>query len=918
MNHSDKVRRKCFLFFCFAFANLLINPAGSLAKLYRSNFRQNTSLITDTIPKTNKGRIKLPDNSLKDNNTAVLKQGTGGDSIPSKNPDSIYTKIDTLDLKLSKDTLDAPVVYTAEDSMVLDVDTKTIKLYGKEAKTTYKDNELTAPSIMFDQSTGNVTAALKRDSTGKVISMANFKQGEFTSQSDSIKFNMKSGKGITKGTYTQQGEMFVYGEKIKKIDNNVFYASRGRFTTCDLDTPHFAFVSNRIKFINKKLAITGPVHPEFEGVPVPIYLPFGLYPLSQGRHSGVLAPQFTANEQLGLGLEGLGYYKVLSDYWDVIVRGNLYSYGGWTLNVNPRYMKRYRYNGSFSLDVQNFKYNFKGDPDYIQNRSYSIRWNHQADSKARPGVNFSANVNAGSSSFNSFVPNNPYRNFNNQLQSSIVYSKTWRNKPYNLTVSANHNQNTINKIINVNLPDVAFNVATLYPFRRKEGVGETKWYENIGIAYNGNAKSLFSFYDTAGHILEQIKDTFQWGADHSIPITLSLPPLGALQVSPFVSYEERWYQRKFTRSWNPTAKKVDTAYERGFFTARDMSFGLSFSTRIFGLYTSGRKDAKIQAIRHEIRPSWGISYKPNMNQRSYYRTQVDTLGRDFEFNYFEGNIYGPFGNGRAANINFGIDNNIQMKVRNKKDTSEEGLRKVTIIDGLRLDGAYNLLADSFPLSNFTVSARSTLFRKLEITASAILDPYDVDANGERINRLLWRRKPISLGRLTSGNISASSQFQGGGAKKTNNTQTRNLPRDSRGTYTNDEYNSELSDIYRNPGDYADFTIPWSVNFAYALSFYKERKPDYSGFVTKFQQSVNLGGSLRLAPKWQTSINGSYNITEHQVGLVSVSISREMHCWQMSINMSPVGRYRFFSINISPKSGLLRDLKINRTRYTYDL
>ncbi len=904
MNHSDKVRRKYFPLFSFAFLILLINPPGSNAEIKRFIFTDHSLNISDTIPKTKQAPVKIDSNSLK-KTPASLKPAMAGDT----------NYVDTFNIKISKDSLDAPVSYSAEDSMVFDVKSKTITLYGKQAKTTYKDNELTAPVITLDQATGNVSAHLVKDSTGKVISMAGFKQGEFTSTSDTIRFNMKTGKGITKGTYTQQGEIFVYGQVIKKINNDVFFAYKGRFTTCNLDTPHFSFVSQKIKFINKKMAITGPVHPEFEGVPVPIYLPFGIYPLSQGRHSGLLAPQFTANEQLGLGLEGLGYYKVLSEYWDVIFRTNIYSYGGWTANINPRYSKRYRYNGNISLDVQNFKYNFKGDPDYQRNRSYQVRWSHQSDSKARPGVGFQANVNAGSSSFNSFIPNNPYRNFNNQLQSSIVYSKTWKDKPFNLTVSANHNQNTNNKIINVNLPDVAFNVATLYPFRKKEQVGEMKWFENIGIAYNGNAKSLFSFYDTAGHILEQIKDTFQWGASHSIPITLSLPPLGALQVSPYVSYEERWYQRKFTRVWNATEKKIDTNYQRGFFTARDMSFGLSFSTRIFGLYTSGKKDAHIQAIRHEIRPSWGISYKPNMNGKSYYRTQIDTFKREADFNVFENNVFGPFGRGRAANINFGIDNNIQMKVRNKKDTSEGATRKVTIIDGLRLDGSYNLLADSFPLSNFTVSARSTLFQKLDITASANLDPYDVDANGERIQRLLWSRKPLSLGRLISGNISASSQFQGGSGK--DKKTVRALPTDSRGTYTQDEFDSELNYINNNPAEYADFSIPWSVNFAYALQFYRERKPDYSGFLTRFQQSVNLGGSLRLSPKWQTSINGSYNITTGEVGLVAVSISREMHCWQMSINLSPVGHYRFFSINISPKSGLLRDLKINRTRYTYD-
>ena len=485
--------------------------------------------------------------------------------VTSRADTTIIPVRDTFNLK-SSDDLTAPVYYHADDSMVLDLPRKKMYLYGNDSKINYTDNELTAPVIEYDQSLNLVTASLTRDSLGKVVKLPSFNQGEFKSQSDTIRFNMKTGKGMTKGTYTQQGEMFVYGEKIKKVSPDVFYAFRGRFTTCNLDTPHFAFVSRKIKFISKKMAFTGPVHPEFEGVPLPIMLPFGIYPLQQGRHSGLLAPAFTANDQMGLALEGLGYYKTFGDHWDVVFRGTLYSYGGWTASINPRYYKRYKFQGNFSYDMQNFKSNFKGDPDYVNNRTMNIRWSHNVDAKSRPGVNFMANVNAGSSKFNSQVPNSPLRNFTNQMNSSIRYSKTWKDKPYNISIAANHNQNTLQRQINLNLPDVNFNVNTLYPFRRKEIVGQMKWYENLGIALNTNAKSLSSFYDTAGRIFQQISDNLQWGASHNVPLTLSLPPLGPLQLSPNVTYQERWYQRKIIRSWNAADKELDTTIREGFFS----------------------------------------------------------------------------------------------------------------------------------------------------------------------------------------------------------------------------------------------------------------------------------------------------------------------------------------------------------------
>lgn len=826
---------------------------------------------------------------------------------------TVVPTIDTLDIKFGND-LTAPVFYSANDSMVLDVPGKKMYLYGSESKLDYVDNKLNAPVIIYEQAIDLLSAYLIKDSSGKVIAYPVFNQADFSSQSDTIRFNMKTQKGLTKGTYTQQGEMFVYGEKIKKVSPNVFYALQGRFTTCNLDTPHFAFVSKRVKLINKKMAFTGPVHPEFEGVPLPVVLPFGIYPLQMGRHSGLLAPAFSANDQMGLSLDGLGYYKVFGEHWDAVIRGTLYSYGGWTLGISPRYLKRYKYQGNLSLDIQHFKTNFKGDPDYTSSQAYSIRWSHMMDNKAHPGVTFRASVNAGSSKFNQQVPNNPTLNFTNQLNSSISFSRNWKDKPYNISINANHNQNTQNRLINLNLPDVAFNINTLYPFRRVHPVGKLKWYENLGIGLNTNARSLTSFYDTSGSIMQQINDNFQWGAMHSIPISLSLPELGPLQISPSVSYQERWYQKEFKRSWNSIDKKVDTAISRGFFTAREISFGLGASTRIFGMY-GFKKKSKIQAIRHEIRPSVVINYKPDMNSGSYYETQVDTFGRTARYSIYEGSIYGAYGAGKFGGLSFSIDNNLGMKVRDKSDSTK--LKKVSILDGLSLNGTYNFLADSFRLGPLNLTARSNILNRINITASAVMDPYLHDTLGRAVDRLVWTKTPFTLGRMRSGSISLQSSFKGGEKKKESNKAAPSfLPSEGTGL-TLDDYQREAAYIYNNPGEFADFSIPWSIDFGYSLRFQSNYRQDLHRFKPQVFQDVNWNGSINLTPKWKLGMNGFYNITLREIGTISMYLSRDMHCWQMAVNVSPVGRYRFFNITISPKSVLLRDLKVNRTRYFFD-
>jgi LPS-assembly protein len=917
MIHRYKGKAKYILAWVIPALLLALTSVGGNKFVHNQSFHN--SLTTDTVPlpaKRNKIPVKKDADKIIEK-TIQQKQIT---KATEKKDTADVPVADTFSIKYAKGALDAPITYHADDSMVLDVPDKKIRLYGKENKTTYQDNELVAPVIEYDQKTNIVSAYMQKDSLGNVLSYAKFTQKDFNSQSDSLRFNLITGRGQTKGTYFTQNEMFVYATVSKKIDSSTIYAQRVRFTTCNLDTPHFAFVSNQVKFINQKMAFTGPVHPEFEGVPVPIVLPFGIYPLKQGRHSGVLAPTFTANAQLGLALEGLGYYKVLSDNWDITARGTIYSYGGWTASVSPRYYKRYRYQGNFALDIQHLNFGLRSDPDFTGTRSFNFRWSHQADTKSRPGVTFSANVNAGSSKFNQFVPNSPVRNFNNQLQSSVTYAKVWKNM--NMTVGANHNQNTQSRIINVNLPDVSFNLNTVYPFRRKEAVGDLKWYENLGVAVNSNAKSLTSFIDTADAVGKQISNNFQWGAQHSVPITLSLPQIGPLQLAPSVSYTERWYQQKIFRKWNSNTKKVDTSYQKGFHTARDMSFGASLTTRIFGMFTFG-KNSRVQAVRHEIRPSFGLSYKPDFTKGTYNWVQADTTGVNFSrLSVYDGSIFGSFSEGRFGGINFGIDNNISMKVRSRKDTGENAIKKITLIDGLSINGSYNLMADSFALSTFSFSARSSLFEKIFITASATTDPYDADSRGERIKDLVWKRNPVSLGRLVNGLLSLQSQFKGGDKDKKDNRQ-KDLSNyqqqyDPATGQPLDDYQQEAAYINNNPGEFADFSIPWSINLSYSLRFQRDRKADLSGFETNFFQDINWNGDVNLTPKWKLGMNGTYNFTTKELGTISMFLSREMHCWQMSINASPVGRYRFFNITISPKSGLLRDLRINRTRFFYDL
>ncbi len=870
---------------------------NSVSHYYFYNALTNSS---DTVPTSKKDSIS----TIRSDTVNTI-----GDTIPVTT-----TRTDTFSLRISKDSIDAPVNYEAEDSAVVLVKEKKVILYGK-TRTQYKSIELTAPKMELDQATQLLTAIGSKDSLGEIVTRAKFKDGEESFQSDTIQYNFKTQRGLTKNTFTSQGEIFIKSERAKR-DGDIIYAANGVMTTCNLDHPHFGFHYNKIKVINNKVAVTGPIHPEFEGVPVPIYLPFGYFPLNKGRHSGFLPPQFTANEDFGLGLEGMGYYKVLNQYLDITLRGNFYSYGGWSANITPSYRKRYRYNGSMNVSVQNTKFNFKGDPDYIKNRSYFITWYHTMDRASRPGTSFSANVNAGSTRYNDYIPNNPNRNFQNQLSSSITYAKQWAGKPYNLTVSANHNQNNALRLINLNLPDVGFTVSTLYPFQKKEIIGTSKWYEKIGVGYNGNVRSQISFYDTAFRF-KQLIDTLQWGGQHSFPINTSLPPLlgGKLMISPNISYEQKWIAQKFRRSWNSLDKKVDTSVTKGFFTDHRLSFGIGMNTAMYGTFPF--KGKKVIAIRHVIRPSLSFNYSPSLSKKHFYETQIDTSDRRFRFSEYEGSLFGFYGENDFGGVGFSVDNNLEMKVRTKDSSSGKNTRNIKLIDGYGFSTGYNFLLDSMRLSPFNLYLRSTLFEKINITANALLNPYQVDSRGFPIDKFAWQGKKFSLGRLSNGSLSVTTDFRSKpkddkveADRKRRQDQMLNDPLLAGDVQSQQDY------MQRNPSEFVDFNIPWTLSLGLSVYFTERLKPDYSGFIKEFNSNLNFNGSFNLTPKWNFSLTGYYDFDTRNLQTFQMSIAREMHCWQMAINVTPVGPYRYFNITISPKSSLLQDLRINRTRYFY--
>jgi len=868
-----------------------------------------TKKVTPTItPVSNTITDDVPFDTVK----RIIKTSIG-DTL--KKNDSTIIVTDSLSLdNLSKDSLAAPIEYSADDSGVLDIPNKKFMLYG-HANTKYQTLDLTAGTIVIDNKEHLMEAYGDLDSNGLAINRPLMKDGDMTTESDSIRFNTLTQRGLSKRSFVKQSEIYIQGARIKKISANAYYASQLRFTTCNLDDPHFDFRANKAKLINNKWAYTGLVYPEFEGVPVPIALPFGIFPLSQGRHSGFLPPAYSTTQYYGIGLEGLGYYKVLNEYVDATLKANIYSYGGYMANLITSYRKRYRFNGGVNFTYQHTKLNFKGDPDYNVNNTYSLAWFHSVDSKARPGTSFSANVNISSSKFNQLIANNPIANYTNQLSSSIQYSKTWGQGKYNLQTSATHSQNNQQHYYNISFPNINFNATTFFPFKKEERIGEERWYEKLGISYSGALTNQFAFYDTvdyknsrSGSFLKHLLDTAQWGATHSIPITLSLPSLGPFQVSPGISYSERWFGQKILHNYNPSQKRLDTVLARGLYAARSLSTSLSFQTGIFGTFNF--KKGNLVAIRHTIRPNISLNYTPDLSKGFYYDTPVDSTGQKVTFSSITGaagNAPGPFGG-----LSFGINQQIEAKVRDKSDTSGKATKKIKLIDNISINSGYNFFADSNKLSDISIYIGTTLLNKINITASTSLVPYKQNKYGQRTKEYAWSGSNPKLGNINNASLSMSTSLQSN--KKNDEKKKEEEKTHENNDYYNPEEDLRQQEYIRNhPAEFTDFNIPWTLSLGFTMSLSKAPTANYSGFTTTTTASLNLNGDFSLTPKWKMGGSGYVNAQNLKLEQFTMFITREMHCWQLSINVTPIGLYPFFNISINPKSGILRDLKINRTR-----
>lgn len=777
----------------------------------------------------------------------------------------------------------------------------------------YEDINLKANYVEIEFANKTVYATGTQDSTGKKIGKPVFTMGQTSFESETIKYNYETKKGLVKNVITEDAAGYLHGNIVKKMPDDVTNVYQGSYTTCEDEHPHFAFNFNKAKVIPDRKIITGPAYLVIEDVPTPLFIPFGMFPNKKGQRSGIVIPTYGESAQRGFYFENGGYYFAINDYLDFKLLGDIYTLGSWAIKPSSNYRKLYKYSGYLNANYAINILGEEGTPDYSRSKDFSVRWIHNQDPKARPNSKFGANVNVVSSQYNKFNPVSSNNYLSNTFQSSINYSTSFSGN-YNINVSLNHSQNTITNEINLTLPSVSFTVNRFYPFRKKVTIGKLKWYDNISVNYNMVGDNRINTYDSL-LFTEDALNKLKNGIKHSVQVSSgSIKLLKYLVWSNSFNFTERWYSQQHIKSWRsdtlylnegPVTGYVGTDTVYGFNAARDFNFSTSLSTTLYGMYNY--KIGPVKAIRHVMKPSVSFNLRPDFGtqQWGYYKYYINSSGNVQKYSVYDGFIYGTPEDGRSGSIGFRLSNNLEMKVRSQKDTIT-GTKKIILIEDFSLSTSYDIARDSLNLNRLTLSGRTTLFKKLMVNYASTFDPYALDSLGRRINKFEWEvNRRLFRTEQQSWRLGLSMKLP--------------LDKPTKEKKSTSGTQEELQDVNKNLDGYVDWTVPWTLNMSYDLNYniaysYKNGYWDYD--VTKSKkliQTLGVNGDVSITPKWKMGFRSGWDFENNELTYTSIDIYRDLHCWEMRFSWIPIGFRQSWNFSINIKSSLLQDLKLDKKK-----
>lgn len=873
-------------------------------------------------------------------------QGDGRDSLEVATLTADNTRLDSVSRDTvprdtvppkKKDALTEIVNYQARDSLVFMVG-GVGQLYG-EGKVAYEDKKLDAGYIRMSMDSTRLYATGIKDSSGATVEDPVFADNSGEYAAKTIDYNFRTGKGLIQHVVTQQGEGYVVSGLTKKTGDNVMCMVDGKYTTCENhDHPHFYIDLSKAKVKPGEYMVSGPAHLVMEDVHLPLFLPFGYFPITDKYSSGILSPSYGDELSRGFYLKDLGYYFAINDYVDMALTGELYSKGSWGVSARSSYRVRYKFSGSFSGSYIETVTSEKNLPDYSKAKNLNVTWSHSQDPKANPYRTFSASVNFATSGYarNDVASYyNPEAFSNNTKSSNVNLSQRFAESPFSANLSMSISQRSKDSVLSVSLPSLRISMSTITPFRRKNAVGSERWYEKIRVGYSGSFANSISEVKEYDILKKSLLRDWKNGVQHSVPVSATFNVLDFINVTPSLSYQERWASSSLDKHWDETRHKEVTDTVWGFNRIWDYSASVSASTKLYGMYqpipfVSRLLGDKVKQIRHVLTPSVSYTYRPDFGNLKYgYYDEYSYLNDENELqtvNYskYSNSLYGVPGKGKSGSVGFSVTNNLEMKLRQFTDTSEVD-KKVSLIDNFSFGGSYNLAADSLNWSNFSVSLRIKFGKLYTLNLSSSLDPYmyQLNAKGQpvRVNQTTLKHLGIP-GRFTGTSTSFSYTLSpetfkkkekksgtGSGGKEEDDISATGAEGETADGAA-EAGQAEAEKPYDPEGAlYKKVTTPWSITASYSLRYgqsgFNKQKLYYD---YAFTHNLNLSGNISLYNTWRLTASTSYNFQYKEFSTMNCSVSRDLHCWEMSASFIPIGRYKSYNFSIRVKSGMLSDLK----------
>lgn len=920
------MRNKSIIFllsFVVVFAMASVNmpvPQGKKTKKAKASAVVVDTLLKGQSPKDSKAVDKnIPDTTKMDSlQLAIYHHNKAID-------DSI--RADSM-MRARSNGIDAPVKYSAEDSLVYDAESGTAYLYGN-SKVDYENMKLTSDKVHMnlDKSTVRATGTVDSTAEGGIKGKPVFTMGKDEYKSDTMAFNFKSKKGLIKGVYTEQQDGFLSGEVGKRDSTGSIYLQHGRYTTCDKPHPDFYIALSRAKVRPGKDVVFGPAYLVVADVPLPLAIPYGFFPFSKKYSSGFIMPSYGDESDRGFYLRDGGYYFAISDKWDLKLLGEIYTKGSWGVSAASNYRKRYRYSGSFLFSYQDSKTGDKGLPDFAEQESFKIQWNHRQDPKANPYSSLAASVNFATSSYERNNLNsmyNPQTLTQSTRTSSVSWSTGFSSIGLSLSATTNLAQNMRDSSIQITLPDLNISLSRFYPFKRKHLVGKERWYEKISMSYTGQlANSISTKEDKLLHsnLIKDWKNAFQ----HTIPVQANFTLFNYINVTPSFNFTDRMYSKKVTRGWDNTLQKEvvrDTTY--GFHNVYNWSMSVGASTKLYGFWVPNRKlfGDKIQAIRHVFTPQVSFSYAPNFAARrygyydSYQYTDASGNVKLVEYSPYQDELYGVPGKYKTEMISWDVSNNIEMKVKSDKDTT--GYKKISIIDELGASMSYNAAADYHRWSDLSMRLRLKWWKNYTFSMNAQFATYayELDANGKPYvgNHTEWGygRLPRFQGMSQNFSFTLNPEKLKKWFGRKDDKDDDKVSVDSDGPDTNIESNMDddlekgkyaakkkRGNIAETDDDgYMSFNMPWSLTIGYGITMRENTAGKFNTktmrYPYKFTQTLNFSGNIRISDGWNINFSSGYDFENHAMSMTTASLSRDLHCFNMSasIVLAPYTSYNF--------------------------